>query len=636
MAASRMSFSWAGGVAALGKQLTVSIARDNQSYRHHLVVQFGGVAVRDIWGVTNTAVFTLDYNLAQYARGNPWGTLNIICYTYNGAAQAGNLGSYVGSTSLSATVTIPDDVKPTLTDFTLSDPNGYLTTYGVYVAGQSELKAAINASGTYGATIKSYKLSIGTTWNIFDAPELSISPRNFTITGTINVTVTVTDSRGYYTQKTKQITVVPYSAPSLSGSNVKRWNTSTSQEDDESNTVRVNVVGSITNVNNKNVNTGTAKIEVASYGSDSWTVKDTRSVGTSSFNYNCDISGLDKNNRYQARITVTDSFGSETSSVLVIDTATPVIDFKSDGKGISFFGVSSKDGFEVNSDSYFNGVSTYNNVVQLNDRTTGIWHQELGGDAATWHEIARSEKSVSDTGCSGEIRIYGSLGGYGVDSRGYFDIVIIPRGFDSSLNVIVLQKTSFNHQLCNLEIYKDRSGFLHVYILRYAKQYYTYHVFVQGFQCSCPNTISTTSPTSLDMDLCGDLTAYSTSIFPVGTVLIRYDDISPASLYGGAWERIQGRFLYATGYGGTIGATGGSGTHTLTVNEMPSHQHYYSTYNTLAEASGYGLTMASGFANRVMVNTDSGKGWSTGWAGGGQAHNNNPAFVNVAVWRRTI
>lgn len=37
--------------------------------------------------------------------------------------------------------------------------------------------------------------------------------------------------------------------------------------------------------------------------------------------------------------------------------------------------------------------------------------------------------------------------------------------------------------------------------------------------------------------------------YPVGTILYRTDDVSPAALFGGVWERIVDKFLYAVGGG---------------------------------------------------------------------------------------
>lgn len=56
-------------------------------------------------------------------------------------------------------------------------------------------------------------------------------------------------------------------------------------------------------------------------------------------------------------------------------------------------------------------------------------------------------------------------------------------------------------------------------------------------------------------------------IYPVGSVCIRYDTTSPATLYGGTWQRIEGRFLFGCATSGTIGATGshttGSGSSSM-------------------------------------------------------------------------
>lgn len=56
-------------------------------------------------------------------------------------------------------------------------------------------------------------------------------------------------------------------------------------------------------------------------------------------------------------------------------------------------------------------------------------------------------------------------------------------------------------------------------------------------------------------------------MFPVGSIVERYDNTSPADLYGGTWVRIEGRILYGCATSGTVGATGthttGSGSSSL-------------------------------------------------------------------------
>lgn len=62
-------------------------------------------------------------------------------------------------------------------------------------------------------------------------------------------------------------------------------------------------------------------------------------------------------------------------------------------------------------------------------------------------------------------------------------------------------------------------------------------------------------------------------MYPIGSVYQSTNNTSPASLFGGTWAAVQDRFLLGAGKGYSPHATGGETTHTLTINEMPSHQH---------------------------------------------------------------
>lgn len=60
---------------------------------------------------------------------------------------------------------------------------------------------------------------------------------------------------------------------------------------------------------------------------------------------------------------------------------------------------------------------------------------------------------------------------------------------------------------------------------------------------------------------------------PVGSYYWSSEATDPATLFGGTWERVKDRFLYAVGDGSAAGDTGGEATHTLTEAEMPKHYH---------------------------------------------------------------
>ena len=119
------------------------------------------------------------------------------------------------------------------------------------------------------------------------------------------------------------------------------------------------------------------------------------------------------------------------------------------------------------------------------------------------------------------------------------------------------------------------------------------------------------------------------TLYPVGAVYISANSTSPASLFGGEWESIGGRFLLGADSTYTAGSTGGEATHTLKITEMPSHNH----------ASGHGyVNVANGSDKQALANQymsgDDYSGNSTNYSGGSAAHNNMPPYLAVYMWKR--
>lgn len=75
-------------------------------------------------------------------------------------------------------------------------------------------------------------------------------------------------------------------------------------------------------------------------------------------------------------------------------------------------------------------------------------------------------------------------------------------------------------------------------------------------------------------------------IYPVGTIYWSTKSTSPASLFGGTWIQIKDRFLLCAGSTYSAGSTGGEATHTLTVAEMPKHDHGGKTGGPSTNTSG--------------------------------------------------
>ena len=118
--------------------------------------------------------------------------------------------------------------------------------------------------------------------------------------------------------------------------------------------------------------------------------------------------------------------------------------------------------------------------------------------------------------------------------------------------------------------------------------------------------------------------------YPVGSIYMSVNSTNPHSLFGGTWVQIKDRFLLAAGAAYKAGATGGEATHTLTVDEIPNHQHALWYPNEGGEQSA-----AIGYPEAGSKNTWYAEASRTGGAGGGAAHNNMPPYLSVYVWKRT-
>jgi len=117
--------------------------------------------------------------------------------------------------------------------------------------------------------------------------------------------------------------------------------------------------------------------------------------------------------------------------------------------------------------------------------------------------------------------------------------------------------------------------------------------------------------------------------FPIGSVFVSVVSTDPATLLGyGTWARIaEGRMLIgqkATDADfDTAEETGGAKTHTLTVDEMPAHDHTVD----VGFSAGAGTVPFVTYTPASTVTTSS--------KGGGGAHSiMNPFFV-VYAWKRT-
>ena len=160
-----------------------------------------------------------------------------------------------------------------------------------------------------------------------------------------------------------------------------------------------------------------------------------------------------------------------------------------------------------------------------------------------------------------------------------------------------------------------------------------------------------------DVDVNGEIKRNGVPIvellYPIGSIYMAVNDISPATIFGGTWERIKDRFLLSAGDSYANGSTGGEATHTLTSDEMPAHGHsiassgaHKHTYQGYLQTSVSNSTTYLSISRKKisgdpedtpasMVNNSGAHTHTAGNTGGGAAHNNMPPYLAVYMWKRT-
>lgn len=194
------------------------------------------------------------------------------------------------------------------------------------------------------------------------------------------------------------------------------------------------------------------------------------------------------------------------------------------------------------------------------------------------------------------------------------------------------------------------------------------------------NFISKDSTTNVDGVM---INAIADIVYPIGSVYISVNEMSPQQLFGGEWEKIEGRFLLGSDNSYSLGATGGEVEHTLTINEMPSHTHTQNSHNhtqnshnhtqnshnhtqnahyhamtgnkttglqggsylrvgAIRSAEGSKNTNSTTATNKATTATNKATTATNIAAtatnqntGGSQPHNNMPPYLAVNIWKRT-
>ena len=117
---------------------------------------------------------------------------------------------------------------------------------------------------------------------------------------------------------------------------------------------------------------------------------------------------------------------------------------------------------------------------------------------------------------------------------------------------------------------------------------------------------------------------------PIGSYYWSDDPTDPSELFGGTWEHVKDKFLYALGDEGNAGDEGGASSVTLTTNELPAHTHGLANGNVLTNNYGTNdINIAAGSGSYARTAYG-----GTGSTGKGQSFSIMPPYVKAYCWKR--
>jgi len=150
--------------------------------------------------------------------------------------------------------------------------------------------------------------------------------------------------------------------------------------------------------------------------------------------------------------------------------------------------------------------------------------------------------------------------------------------------------------------------------------------------------------------LAGLMRRFLLAAHPVGSLYWSADAKSPQELFGGSWVRITDTFIMAAGSKYTAGTSGGqsainlqhthtTGNHTLTIGEVPEHDHGQTMIDEGAKDQwGCQLSNATGYtAVQKVYKRGSNQPHNHGNTGNALSSTQSiiPPYQSYYCWRRT-
>lgn len=374
-----------------GNAINIPITKYNSGFYDVLTISVGGTTIKTINGITNgyDVSFTTTELNNIYAKF-PSATKGTV--TFKLTTKTSSSGSTVGTSTKTATGTIPSSVKPTISGITLAEAtSGLATKFGAYIQNKSKLTATINASAGSGSSISAYK----TTVNGSSYTSKTLTTGVLKTSGTNTITTTVTDKRGRTATYSTTFSVLAYSKPTISTFKVERCNADGTLNDEGIN-FKVSVKSGITALNNKNDSKYVLQYKLSSV--DTWTT-----IGNTLSGYSINTSfvitniALNIDNVYDFRLTISDYFESVPKNYNVSESFT-LMNFGADGHSMAIGGVAEdKDVLDIKMKKTYFSDNNYMGGSARNDNEKNIYFQSTGNGEYTHNAKLYGASGTSET-----------------------------------------------------------------------------------------------------------------------------------------------------------------------------------------------------------------------------------------------
>lgn len=372
-----------------GNAINIPITKYNSGFYDVLTISVGGTTIKTVNGIVNGDDITFtSTELTNIYKKLPSATKGTV--TFKLTTKTSSSGSTVGTSTKTATGTIPSSVKPTISGITLAEAvSGLASKFGAYIQNKSKITGTVNASAGSGSSISAYKTTINGssyTSKTFTTGVLKTSGEN-------TISITVTDKRGRTGTYSTKFNVLAYSKPSISTFKVERCNADGTLNDEGIN-FKVSVKSSITALNNKNDSSYVLQYKLSSV--DAWTTLG-NSLSGYSINTNWVVTNIALNidNVYDFRLTIKDYF--ETDGIAKTDSVAEsftLMNFGADGHSMAI-----------------GGVATDPDVLDIKMAKTYFSDNNfMGGDARNDNEKNIYFKSTGNGEYTHNAKLYGASG----------------------------------------------------------------------------------------------------------------------------------------------------------------------------------------------------------------------------------